>query len=402
MQKIIRRIIMTYIILVFTIIIYSFTNSDGLYSPLVYFMYVSPILIFLFSFNKFDYKEWYLWILTPFLLLQSVLNPSTFRISTVVYSLFFILVFILYQRLLRLHTLSLIQYYKLIKFIIYAYFVVLVVQQIQFILNLPIFNISWLGDSFKLNSLSYEPSYIAALLPLLIFNIIKINEIRFNKEFTINSFFKQEFILNLAFLYTIFTCGSTTAFFTFPIIMVYFFRKKISISSIFTFLITCLGAGFLISFFNPQLIERQLNLLPALLSSDVEVIRTTDGSASTRIVPFVLFIEHLKNIDINLFFGYGVDYAKELFSEAIFGDKERVTGSLGIVAFFLDYGLLAGIIFLNAIVKYTSKKLYSYENFFFLTSFLVFGFNHYLTWIYMISMSSIMYFKNIHLNQLKV
>lgn len=381
------------IIFLFTIIIYPLTTEKGLYLPLVYFMYSSPLLLILLCPSIPKRRELYLWFIIPLLFFSYVIHSERFRISTVLYSVLFILVFILYYRLLNKNSLSIKKYKKIIKLVIYAYFITLVIQQIQFILGLPIFNISWLGYSFKLNSLAYEPSYIATLLPLLMHSIVRIEEAQKGQSLKLGHSIKISPILWSAFLYTVFTCGSSTIFFTFPVFILYFFRNNISIKTLISISFIMIIGIYLIYQFNPSLIERQLNLIPALFSFDIKTLVTVDASASTRIVPFLLLLDKLLHPDINLIFGYGVDFGQELISFAIHEDKDRVTGSLGIVAFVLDYGLLAGILFILSINKLTAKKLLSYENFYFFTCFLVFGFNHYLTWAYILFMSTNLFFE---------
>lgn len=386
MIKRLRNSMSICIILLFSVVIYSLTNERGLYMPLVYFMYVSPLFFLFFVYSHFKADELYLWTILPLLFMQYFLNKESFRISTVLYSSLFILVFILYKRLIILKSLSIFQYRKILVVILNAYFVVLVLQQAGVIFHFPVVNKNWTSDSFKLNSLSYEASYVAATLPLLMYSIIKVDERIVNRPFGLFYHIKRKPKLWFVFLYTVFTCGATTVFFTVPVFIFYFFRRRVRLSTIIGILLLLVVGFLLIEYFNPKLLERQAKLIPAMSSFDSRKLIETDVSAATRIVPFMLFFEKVINLDFKLVLGYGIDYSQKLYSLTILGDNERETGSLGIVAFLLDYGLIPSVLFIIAIVKYTSQKFLSYENLFFFTCFFVFGFNHYLTWMYMILM----------------
>jgi hypothetical protein len=392
MRKKIKLYITIAHLLLLTIIIYPLTDNGGLYVPLIYFMYISPALIIFLCLNQFKRDELPLWGVIPLLFISYLSAPSQFRVSTVIYSCMFIWTFILYKRLIYAKSISINTYKKTLKCIITSYFIVLVIQQTSYVLGLPIPNINFAEEGFKLNSLSYEASYVAALLPLVMLSIIKSDEIIQNKSAEITAHFRSEKQTWAMFLYTIFTCGASTVFFTFPIFILYLFKKKISITE-FVGILTVIFAGiYLINTFNPTLFDRQSRLIPAFISLESKKIIETDRSASTRIIPFLEFYGKLKSIDASLIWGYGVDYSKQQFSKIIVNDSKREIGAGGMVAFIIDYGLIAGLLFLTSLIKLTSKSIWSYESLLYFSCFFIFGFNNYLTWSYLALMTTNKYF----------
>lgn len=352
-------------------------------------MVLSPIFLFFLTDNeKIEKDELFLWGIMPLMFLSSLTYPDSFRFSTVAYSCAFILVFILYRRLIIYDSLSITNYRKLIKFVIYSYFFVLLVQQACAVFHLPIFNLVFYQGRFKLNSLSYEASHLATLLPLLMYSMIKTDEILANHKFGINDHIKKYPILWLVFLYTIFSCGSSTVFFTFPVFLLYFFKGHVSIRSIVGIMISCVVGLYLINVYHPNLFDRQIKLIPAILSFNPNVVILADSSAATRVIPPIELINRIVNLDPNLLIGYGIDYSDRYFTKMIVNDESRNIGVGGMVAFILDYGIVAGLLFVTAVKKMTSNKLFSYEMFYYFTCFFIFGFNMFLTWAFLILMST--------------
>jgi hypothetical protein len=291
-----------------------------------------------------------------------------------------------------MRSLSIYRYRKLLTNIIYAYFFVLVLQQAGYIFHLPIINKNFADVGLKLNSLSYEASNVATLLPLLMLSYVRTENTLGEKDFTLLEHIKKAPKLWFAFLYIGFTCGASTIFFTFPIFIIFFFRKNMSAGNLMSFILIGVLAVYLVGSFNANLFNRQTQLIPVMFSFDSKKIIKTDASAATRVVPLIEFGKSLTSPDFNLLLGHGVDYAEKFFSNLIVKNKDRKIGAQGMVSFILDYGLIAGILFIAALINFTSKRFFSYETLFYFTCFFVFGFNHYLTWAYLIFMSTNKYF----------
>ena len=93
------------------------------------------------------------------LISRGVVNSVSTRWSTMLYPLIFVSLYISYNKVLR-QNLRTIQYFiKICRFIIAAYFLMLVIQQICVLVGLTVLNVSNYDPRYpwKLNSLAAEP-----------------------------------------------------------------------------------------------------------------------------------------------------------------------------------------------------------------------------------------------------
>ena len=137
-------------------------------------MFLSPILLasFFFYFQKDEIPIYGLMVC---ILIGSLLHFSSFRFSTVAYAFFFLTTFIAFKRILITECLDKFAYLRLIRQLIFGYFIVLIVQQAMTIAELPVFNQCWkFSNPFKLNSLAHEPSYIGGTLIVLFYSYKKV------------------------------------------------------------------------------------------------------------------------------------------------------------------------------------------------------------------------------------
>ena len=89
----------------------------------------------------------------------SLLHPNFFRPSTFFYSCMFVFTFLLYRSIVIRGAISVNDVARFVRYVLYAYFVVLVLQQFQVLIgeqpwNAPVYT----ENRWKLNSLSMEPS----------------------------------------------------------------------------------------------------------------------------------------------------------------------------------------------------------------------------------------------------
>lgn len=131
-------------------------------SPYFFFRY--PIII-----PKVDF---YLGSICLFMVIFPLLfHPETMRWSTVLYSCMFCVYFMAFARVLYSNGYDFSDFSKLLKGLIYAYCIVLIIQQFCVLTNLPIFNLSNydIREPWKLNSLMSEPSHSARIIPVLMY-----------------------------------------------------------------------------------------------------------------------------------------------------------------------------------------------------------------------------------------
>ena len=318
-------------------------------------MGLSPILIIVF--NRYHRTDiWLLVFMASIILIPLIHQPQRMRWSTIIYSCMFALTFMAYSRLFFKSKLSILTYVKILKFLIFAYCITLIIQQICVLLGLPIFNISNYDVStpWKLNSLSAEPSHSARIVALLMYSYIVIKELIINRTYSLKKDFKHDKWVWLAFLWIMITMGSGTAFLFLPLVLLKFLKAKnilpLAIISVAVFaLMTILGV---------DTFERTFKVIKATITLDIDSILRADHSAALRIVPFLVLIPMLNITTINGLLGHGIDYVGTFLSDYIYGIEKGASGG-GTLLLWMEYGFIIFIIY----IALTLKSIYIKRNF---------------------------------------
>jgi hypothetical protein len=304
----------------------------------------------------------------------------------------FIISFITYKHLLYKDIFRIENFEKLIRYLIYAYTLVLIIQQICVLLGLPIFNLSNYSpaEPWKLNSLTSEPSHSARIVGLLMYCYIVIKEIMLNRKYNLKNDLKVDKWIWFSFFWTMITMGSGTAFlFIFLVLSVFLsFRNLIILLLVFIILI---GA---ITFFEITAFDRTWKVFLATLTLDTNKIIAADPSASVRIVPFIIISQLVDFTTFNDWFGYGVDYVKSIFSTyvRIGGLPEGFTGG-GMFQVWLDYGLLSFLLFVYFTFPATYLKDSIVSVFFWFLLVFMYGVNSQIVWVTIVLLFTLNYFK---------
>ena len=353
-------------------------------------IFITPIfLLKILKIEKIDILFFLMFLIM--LLVPYIVNTETYRISTVLYSGLFGFLFITYKQLLNNSDFTIDTYLKLIKFIIYAYFIVLLIQQFCVLTGLPIFNISNYeqANPWKLNSLSAEPSHTGRIVPLLMFSYIVIKEFIENRKYSLSLDFTNDKYLWFAFSWIIFTSGSATAYLFFILIFLKFLSLK---NSIYLCILILLLIG-LINFFEINSYQRTLDFFMAVLTLDINKMMAVDHSASIRIAPLVVVFNNITATNINGLFGNGIDTTSNLISKYIYGIPDDLVGG-GTFQLWYEYGFIVFILF----IIYTFFNIYDKNNntnilFWFLLVFIA-GINSQMVWLCMVLLYTNKYFKN--------
>ncbi len=274
------------------------------------------------------------------------------------------------------------QYLKLIKILIYAYFIVLLIQQICVLTGLPIFTAHenyTAAEPWKLNSLSLEPSHTARFVPLLMYSFLTVKETILNRQYSLGKDFKTDKSIWVTFLYTMITMGSGTAFLFLPIVLLKFIRGK----NIVLLVVLSLALWFIVQQISPQTMKRTTDTFFATLTLNENKIIEVDGSASYRIVPTMLVLKNIGLTTFNDWFGHGIDSTDALvrpIMSAAFGD--RVLGG-GEFLLWYEYGFISFLLFalFGFFVCYRKGDFLSIIFWFFLV--LMYGINQQPPWICM-------------------
>lgn len=300
-----------------------------------------------------------------------------------------------YQRLLRQNKFKIKYYQKLLRYLIYAYFLVLLLQQFCVLSGLPIFNISNYNplEPWKLNALAAEPSHSARIMALLMFCYITISELIRKRKYNFKTSIKRDKWVWLAFAWTMVTMGSGTAFLFIFIILLKFIRLK----KLVPVVIIGLSLFFLIDHFELKAFDRTKNVFLATLTLDEEKIIEADHSASIRIVPFLILAKKIEIASWNGLFGNGIDKVGTFLYEFLPGITEGTTSG-GILAHWFEYGFITFSLF----IIFSFFAIYQTKNFFNIIFwfFLVFlgGINNQITWLCILLLFTNKYF----FNQIKI
>lgn len=322
------------------------------------------------------------------------MHPETYRASTLYFSVGLVLTYICFYNLLYVkHVFTIHHFIKLCEWIIVAFFIVCIVQQMCILAGityLPAVNlIQELGRGIGCNSLSMEPSTFARTMLVFYYAYIKCNEyIRGRGRFTIVELFNRRYRwITVFFLWMMCTMGSGTAFICLMAFSLYFINSKN-----WLLIIPIFAAIFYIGIpsIDSEELERATRSIEAATSLDNNEIIDTDVSAAARITPYINSI-HSDFSDPDVWFGHGIDYAKS--KNLYFRHRSTL---------FDDYGLIFYIISMifNISCAYRFKSL----SFIFLILGIAGGAGgniHYAWWLMMV-ITGVKYFYDQKKNGIKL
>ena len=268
----------------------------------------------------------------------AIFHYETIRWSTVLYSCMFCLFFMSFVRVLMFSSFTLDNFQQLLRGLLYAYCVVLIIQQVCVLFGLPIFNVSNYSilDPWKLNSLSPEPSHSARMIAVIMCIYLTI-QIEINKEYTLSQSWKESKKPWFAFLYSAITMGSGTALF----LMFLTITRLISLKRLSSFILVALVMVVLLfAFSENKTMERVRKTFIATLSLNEQEIIEADHSASFRIVPNIQGAKAVKIRSLDDFVGHGVDADTRLIEPLPSVEK----GNAGGFTMWINYGVIAQLI----------------------------------------------------------
>ncbi len=273
------------------------------------------------------------------------------RISTLMYLLLFLMMFCMYYNLLYEGAFTIDFFIKLIKWLIYAYLICFIGQQLLYLAGIryfPFFNM--LGQEyyglFRLNSLMREPSGSARIVTVAFYAFLKCSEIKNGRALSLKELFVDNRWLTLGFLYIMIGMGSGTAFVGLAVLSLYFIRRE--------YVMIIVPAAFLlylaVPLINYEPLERARVTMEATFTGDNEEVKQADRSASARILPL------LNTLNVDLFsketwIGHGIDAAVKTSYVA---DDRMIVG-------VHDYGLLSYIVMQFLVFTCCIRRVFSIE-----------------------------------------
>ena len=317
-------------------------------------------------------------------------HSGSTRWSTILYSLMFCGLFISYDGMLRQGKLRLASFLNIMRYLIIAYAVVLLIQQLCVLLGLPIFNLSNYDPSerWKLNSLSPEPSHSARIIGLLMFSYILGSRLLVRASKTHKVSQRQYILLWLCFFWTMITMMSATALVMVIIVLV----TNTQGNGIRFYGISFLLAIFAIFFMPGDLTERIFAIASAALTLDYEAVLNADHSGAMRIAPMLVLLDKSELFSVSGIFGNGVDSVSLFMSDYIWGVAEGTPGG-GLLALWYEYGLISFLFFV-LFTLYTTSALKSPAGFliWFLLIFIA-SVNSQMVWLAIILLHTLSFYR---------
>lgn len=276
-----------------------------------------------------------------------VLHPWNFRASTVIYLYMYVITYVAFYNFVWVQKVFTLDYFiKLVRNLMSLLTIVLIIQQVFIIIGVkyfPLINLCQiLNRGIGANSLTFEPSTFARVMGVLFYAYIQCNEYCTGEKLTLSSIFSLEHRwVTIAFLWSMLTMGSGTAFICLGVLSLYFMRGFQFFYAIPIFV----GVYFTLDFFEVKQFNRAVSAAQAAMTGDVREVAETDGSASARIAP-VLNTLNMDFSEAKSWVGEGCDSGLKYRRT-----NRRYMGEIN------DYGLVAFIIGLIIVFGCAIKPL---------------------------------------------
>ena len=307
------------------------------------------------------------------------------RFSTLGFLGMYLILYINYYSFIVKGTFTLEYFTKVLKYLIIAYAVVLIGQQMCVLVglrNMPLLNLQnqFFLSITKLPSLTLEPSHSARILTFTMLGYLRCMEIMKGKRISLKELFSPEQrIVTFSFLWSMLMMGSGTAFVGMGVLSLYFITRK-TVIYIFPLII---GMFMLGQSMELKQMDRAVALAEAASTGSAEEAMAADGSGATRIIPV-----------INVFTKTDVTQLETWIGKKSM-EKDKYWWKRTDTKIYDQYGLIAFIISLVFIYSCVIRHFFSLETLLYL---LLLGFtlgNIYYAWGCLMIMTGVTYFQKI-------
>lgn len=227
------------------------------------------------------------------------------RFSTLGFLGMYLILFINFYSFLVKETFTLDYFTKVLRYLIIAYGVVFIGQQLCLLVGLRYMPILNLQSQFylsltKLPALSLEPSHTARILAFVLLGYWRCEEIRRGEKLSIRTLFSAEYrLVTILFLWTMLLMGSGTAFVGIGCLSLYFITRKTAIYII----PLIIGLFFLGQFMEFKQMERVVSVAQAASTGDAKEVMNADGSGAVRVIPVLNAITKTDVTDLETWIG---------------------------------------------------------------------------------------------------
>lgn len=272
---------------------------------------------------------------------------------------------------------------NVLKYLILAYGIVLIGQQLCVLVglrNMPLLNLQ--NQPFlsitKLPALTLEPSHSARILTFAMLGYLRCLEMTIGHTVTIKELFDREHrIVTILFFWCMLMMGSGTAFVGLAALSLYFITRKTSVYIV----PMVIGLFFVGNMLELKQMDRAVALAEAASTGSAEEAMAADGSGATRVIPVM-----------NVFTKTDVTQLETWIGKKSM-EKDKNWWRRTDTKIYDQYGLLAYIIFLALIFSCVIKRFLSIESLLFLILLGANISNIYYIWGCFMIMTGIKYFQ---------
>lgn len=281
-------------------------------------------------------------------------TKMSFRPISYLYSLCFVSAYLCLRDSFLQNKFPMSKMQKILRKILYAYAIVLLIQQLCVIVGIkPLNQLFGFENKWKLPSLAQEPSHMAIFVFFFMYSYMLISEKLLGHKYRLSDAKKEKWVW-IAYFWCMLTCQSTSAIMYCGLMFLRFLKPRTILKS---------GIGLVIAIVPIYLFlretpafQRVVLFSEAFFTLDINKINVADHSAAYRFFPLFYLLNHLDVFNSEFWFGHGLDFGKETLNEyALYVSNDvAYDGNINIGGFFgyiLDYGMLCFLTLCLAIKK---------------------------------------------------
>lgn len=332
----------------FFLILFSLSTSLAMFtSPvdnrnffLIGMMYLGPAIVLLSGqfLRKVDLPI--LGIIVLIFSTQLFFNSRSFRVSTVLFSCMFFIYFMAALRVFNASAMRYMQLIRILKWLVIAYAACLVVQQLCFVIGLPVPNQIMSGElGERFNALAAEPSHTVRYVGVLFYSYLIICDRQAGRSIGLFESLREHKIVWLCAMYVLIgSLSGTGMVILLLIVSKYLSTKNIAVISVLAVSAFIVGLN---SDFTP--LRRSTVFLKAVSTGNYEEMIRADHSASIRVVPTLMCLHHINPFSLRGWVGEGIDSVGGWMKMA---GLKKGSGGGAMAKYAVEYGLLVALLFL--------------------------------------------------------
>jgi hypothetical protein len=218
---------------------------------------------------------------------------------------------------------------KVMRWIIYAFAMVSVIQLATSLTGLPVPNQLASKGIWSYNSLAYEPSHLGRIVGISMLCYLVLSRLPGEPERL-----KVRRKLAIAFFSTMILSGSSLA--AIAILLVYGLSRSVFWLVLLATVSVLMWPMFLLIEFEP--LQRSVLLASNLGSLDLDQVLAADHSGGLRVAPLLIYLTDFSVADAGFWFGYGAEGLKYFFQGRIPGIDEDAILAGFLPGFIIVYG----------------------------------------------------------------